>query len=136
MNLTGFEFGPPPLNPYEVFKTLKPVDVIDSSVFVYDRVHDGHFELPLAAALAKAQKADVFLAAKKLPEALEAAQQAVSLAPSSVYANETMGRVLDELGRRQEARPYYATALKEALTVQPDFQSSEVRPLKERLAAQ
>ena len=136
VNLTGFEFGPPPLNPYEVFKTLKPVDVIDSSVFVYDRVYDGHFELPLAAALAKAQKADVFLAAKKLPEALEAAQQAVSLAPDSVYVNEIMGRVLDELGRRQEARPYYATALKEALTVQPDFQSSEVRPLKERLAAQ
>jgi hypothetical protein len=66
VNLTGFEFGPPPLNPYEQFKNLKPVDVIDSSVFVYD----GHFEIPLAAALAHAQKADVFLAEKKLAEAL------------------------------------------------------------------
>ena len=66
VNLTGFEFGPPPLNPYEQFKTLKPAAVIDSSVFMYD----GHFEIPLAAALAHAQKADVFLAEKKLPRSV------------------------------------------------------------------
>ena len=62
VDLTGFEFGPPPLNPYEQFKQLTPLDVIDSSVFVYE----GHFEIPLAAALAHAQKAGVFLAEKKL----------------------------------------------------------------------
>jgi hypothetical protein len=28
VNLTGFEFGPPPLNPYEQFKTLKAADAI------------------------------------------------------------------------------------------------------------
>jgi hypothetical protein len=131
VNLTGFEFGPPPLNPYEQFKTLKAADAIDSSVFVYE----GHFEIPLAAALAHAQKAAVFLAGNRLPEALQEAQQAVALAPDSAAVNAQMGNVLDALGRREEARPYYATALRLALTKQPKFQHSLVAPLEQRLAA-
>lgn len=130
VNLTGFEFGPPPLNPYEQFKALKPADAIDSSVFMYE----GHFEIPLAAALAHAQKAGIFLAEKKFPEARQEAQQAVALAPDSARVNATMGRVLDALGRREEARPYYAAALQQALTTQPDFQRSLVAPIEQRLA--
>ena len=130
VNLTGFEFGPPPLNPYEQFKTLKAVDAVDSSVFVYE----GRFEIPLAAALVHAQKAGVFLAGKQLPEALQEAQQAVTLAPESAEVNAGMGNVLDALGRRGEARPYYATALRLALTEQPAFQHSLVAALKLRLA--
>jgi tetratricopeptide (TPR) repeat protein len=132
VNLTGFEFGPPPLNPYGRFKTLKAVDAIDSSVFVYE----GHFEIPLAAALADAQKAGISLACKRLPEALQEAQQAVALAPDSAGVNTRMGNVLDALGRREEARPYYAAALQLALTKQPGFQHSLVAPLKQRLAAE
>jgi Dolichyl-phosphate-mannose-protein mannosyltransferase len=132
VNLTGFEFGPPPLNPYEQFKTLKAVDAMDSSVFVYE----GHFEIPLAAALAHAQKAGVFLAGKRLPEALHEAQQAVALAPDSADVNLQMGSVLDALGRREEARPYYATALRLALAERPEFQRSLVPPLEQRLAAE
>jgi hypothetical protein len=132
VNLTGFEFGPPPLNPYEQFKTLKAADAIDLSVFVYE----GHFEIPLAAALAHAQKAGVFLADKRLPEALQEAQQAVALAPDSAGVNAQMGKLLDALGRREEARPYYATALRLALTKQPEFQRSLVAPLEQRLAAE
>ena len=132
VNLTGFEFGPPPLNPYEQFKTLKAADAIESSVFVYQ----GHFEIPLAAALAHAQKASVLLASKRLPEALQEAQQAVNLAPDSAGVNAEMGEVLDALGRREEARPCYATALRLALTKQPEFQRSLVAPLEQRLAAE
>ena len=132
VNLTGFEFGPPPLNPYEQFKTLKAADAIDSSVFVYE----GRFEIPLAAAFAHAQKAGLFLAGKRLPEALQEAQQAVALAPDSAGVNARMGSVLDALGRREEARPYYATALRLVLTKQPEFQQSLAAPLKRRLAAE
>ena len=132
VNLTGFEFGPPPLNPYEQFKSLKPSDVIDSSVFVFE----GHFEIPLAAALAHSQKADIFLAEKKPNEALQEAQQAVTLAPDSARVSATMGSVLDALGRRGEARSYYGAALRQALTVQPEFQRSLVVPLQQQLAVQ
>jgi tetratricopeptide (TPR) repeat protein len=82
------------------FKILKAADAIDLSVFVYE----GRFEIPLAAALAHAQKAGVFLAGKRLPEALQEAQQAVALAPDSAGVNAQMGNVLDALGRREEAR--------------------------------
>jgi hypothetical protein len=132
VDLTGFEFGPPPLNPYEQFKTLKPADVIDSSVFMYE----GHFEIPLAAALAHTQKADIFLSAKKFSEALQETQQAEALAPDSASVNATMGRVLDALGRRDEARPYYAAALKQALTIQPEFQRGLASQLKRRVEPQ
>jgi tetratricopeptide (TPR) repeat protein len=132
VNLTGFEFGPPPLNPYEQFKTLKAADAIDSSIFVYE----GRFEIPLAAALAHTQKAGVLLAGKRLPEALREAEQGVALAPDSAGVNARVGNVLDALGRREEARPYYATALHLALTTEPGFQHSLVAPLKQRLAAE
>jgi Tfp pilus assembly protein PilF len=97
-------------------------------------MYEGHFEIPLAAALAHAQKAGIFLAEKKFPEARQEAQQAVALAPDSARVNATMGRVLDALGRREEARPYYAAALQQALTTQPDFQRSLVAPIEQRLA--
>jgi hypothetical protein len=131
VDLTGFEFGPPPLNPYEQFKNLTPKGVIDSSVFVYD----GHFEIPLAAALAHAQRAEILVGEKKLAEALPEAQQAVALAGDSARVNAVMGTVLDALNRRTEARPYYESALQQALTVQPEFQLWLVPSLKQRLAA-
>jgi len=130
VNLTGFEFGPPPLNPYEQFKSLTPVDVIDSSVFVYD----GHFEIRLASAFAHAQRAGILQAEKKLPEALQEAQQAVALAPDSAQVNAMMGTVLDALGRRAEARPYFESALQQTQTIQPNFQTWLVPSLKQRLA--
>jgi tetratricopeptide (TPR) repeat protein len=111
---------------------LKAADTIDSSVFVFE----GRFEIPLAAALAHAQKAGVFLAGKRLPEALQEAQQAMALAPNSAEVNAQMGNVLDALGRREEARAYYTTALQLAITKQPEFQHSLVAPLKRRLATE
>jgi hypothetical protein len=46
-----------------------------------------------------------------------------------------MGTVLDALSRRTDARPYYESALQQALTMQPDFQLWLVPSLKQRLAA-
>lgn len=130
-DLTGFEFGPPPLNPYEQFKNLKPSAVIDSSVFVYD----GHFEIPLASAIAHAQKANDFLQKKQFDQALQEAQLAESLAPDSADVNVTMGGVLDALGRRNEALPYYEKALTIARSVYPNFQRAMIPGLEKRVAA-
>ena len=70
--LSGFETGTGPLNPYEQFQKLKPVAVIDYGVFVYD----GHFEIPLAAALASMQKARGLLREKNAPARSSEARQA------------------------------------------------------------
>ncbi len=130
-DLSGFEFGPGALNPYEQFKSLKPTAVIDYGVFVYD----GHFEIPLAASIGHSQKAEELLAAHQLPEALAEAQQAVALAPHAVKPNSLMGDILTEMKRENEARAFYEKALANAKTVEPAFQVGWVADLDKKLAA-
>ena len=129
--LSGFEFGPYPLNPYEQFRQRTPEGVIDDGVFVFD----GHFDIPLAAALSHGQKADVLLAQNKAPEALAEAQQAEALAPDSASVNATMGKALDASGRSAEALPYYQKALTLALSVNPQFQEPLIHAMQQRLAS-
>ena len=59
-NLSGVEFGPGSLDPYGQFKLLTPTAVIDRGVFVFD----GKFDMPLAAAISKVQKAQNLAAGK------------------------------------------------------------------------
>ena len=129
-NLSGFEFGPGPLNPYEQFKQLRSTAVIDYGVFVFD----GHFEIPLAAAISHNQKAGNLLEANRLPEALSETQQAVALAPNAVRTNATLGDVLTALGRTDEAHQSYQKALTLAKTVEPEFQIGWVDGLEKKLA--
>jgi hypothetical protein len=128
--LSGFEFGPGPLNPYEQFKNVRPTAVIQYGVFVFD----GRFEVPLAAALGHAQKAGNLLDAKQLPEALSEAQEAVTLAPNAVKTNALMGDVLAALQRPEEARRYREKALNLARTVEPEFQVGWAAGLEQTLA--
>jgi 4-amino-4-deoxy-L-arabinose transferase-like glycosyltransferase len=130
-NLSGFEFGEGPLNPYERFKSVKPTAVIDYGVFVYD----GHFDIPFAASIGHSQKAEAYLASKNYPEALSEAQQAVALAPNAVQPNALMGDALTALNRPAEAKPYYQKALKLAQTVEPEFQVGWVEGLEKKVAA-
>jgi dolichyl-phosphate-mannose-protein mannosyltransferase len=130
-DLNGFEFGPAPLNPYEAFKTAKPVDIIQHGIDVFQ----GHFEIPLAAALSHAQNSANFLAAEKYPAALDEAQQAVALAPDSAFTNAALGDALSALGRRDEARAPYEKALHIAQTVQPEFQVGLAADMEKKLAA-
>ena len=129
-NLSGFEYGPGELNPYEQFKSLKPTAVIAHEVFVFD----GHFSIPLAAAIGHAQRAGDLLAAKQLPEALAEAQQAVALAPNAVNPNVVLGDVLMAMGQPDEARKWYEKALLLAQTVEPEFQVGWVRGIQQKLA--
>jgi tetratricopeptide (TPR) repeat protein len=128
-DLSGYEFGAGPLNPYEQFKHLRPTAVIDYGVFVFD----GHFEIPLAAAISHNQKAGHLLDAKLLPEALSEAQQAVALAPDAVRTNAMLGDVLTAMGRAEEARQSYQKALMLAKTVEPEFQVGWVDGLERKL---
>jgi len=129
-DLEGFEFGPAPLNPYEQFKHLKPVAVIQHGVYVYQ----GHFDIPLAAAYSDDQVAQNLLDAKNATAALPKAQEAFALAPNAVLPNAMLGDVLTALGHTDEARPYYERALQVAKTVQPAFQEGWVAAMGAKLA--
>jgi hypothetical protein len=130
-DLSGFEFGAGPLNPYEQFKTTRPVAVIDYGVFVYN----GHFEIPLAASISHTQKAESLLAAHQLPEALTEAQQAIALAPDAVKPNALLGDILTASGKPDEARAAYQKALTSAKNIEPAFQIGWVSSLERKLAA-
>lgn len=130
-DLEGFEFGPAPLNPYEEFKHLKPVAVIQHGVYVYQ----GHFEIPLAAAFSDDQEAQNLLDAKNAAAALPKAEAAFALAPDAVLPNVVLGDVLTAMGHADQARPHYENALHLAETVQPAFQEGWVPAMQAKLAA-
>lgn len=129
-NLSGFEFGPGPLNPYEQFKRLRPTAIIGGGIFVFD----GRFDLPLAAALGRVQSAQNLLAAGQAEQALAEAESAVALAPDAVQTRITMGDVLAAMGRTEESRAQYEKALSLARTVEPEFQVRSVPDIERKLA--
>jgi 4-amino-4-deoxy-L-arabinose transferase-like glycosyltransferase len=128
-NLSGVEFGPGRLNPYGQFKLLTPTAVIDRGVFVFD----GKFEMPLAAAISKAQKAQNLAQAKQLDQALQEAQAAVALSPDSVQTQLALGDILLEMGQPQQARTSYEKALELAKTIEPEFQIRSIASIEQRL---
>jgi tetratricopeptide (TPR) repeat protein len=128
-NLSGVEFGPGSLNPYEQFKQLRPTAVIEHGVFVFD----GHFELPLASALSRVQKAQNLLEAGKLELAMAETRAAVDLAPNAVQPQITLGYVLRAMGQPEKARSAYEKALALAKTVEPEFQVRSVPSIEQML---
>lgn len=128
-NLSGLEFGPGALDPYGQFKLLKPTAVIDRGVFVFD----GRFDMPLAAAISKVQKAQNLAQAKQLDQALQEAQAAVGLAPDSIRTQMALGDILLEMGQPQQARASYEKALELAKTIEPEFQIRSVPEIEDRL---
>ena len=128
-NLSGVEFGPGPLDPYGQFKLLKPTAVIDRGVFVFD----GQFDLPLAAAISKVQKAQNLAHANQLDQALQEARAAVALAPNAIQTQLALGDVLLAMGEVEQARACYEKALELAKTIEPEFQIRSVPDIEQRL---
>jgi len=128
-NLSGVEFGPGSLDPYGQFKRLTPTAVIDRGVFVFD----GQFEMPLAAAVSKVQKARNLAEAKQMDQALQEAQAAVALAPDSIQTQLAVGDILNEMGQTEQARVIYEKALELAKTIEPEFQIRSVPNIEARL---
>jgi 4-amino-4-deoxy-L-arabinose transferase-like glycosyltransferase len=126
-DLSGFEFGPGKLNPYEEFKTMKPVASIDYGIYVYE----GHFKIPRAAALSHQLRAKNLLAANKAEAALQEAQQAVALAPDYAQGQLVLGDALAALKRTGEALPAYQRALELARTIEPEFQQATAKSARQ-----
>jgi tetratricopeptide (TPR) repeat protein len=127
--LSGYEFGPGSLNPYDQFQRIRPTAVIEHGVFVFD----GHFDIPLASALNHVTQAQLLTANNNLEKALIEAQTAVSLAPGSVQAHAQLGEVLSHLNRRAEAHRSLQSALSIAQAQHPEFQSGWVPGLRSAL---
>jgi 4-amino-4-deoxy-L-arabinose transferase-like glycosyltransferase len=128
--LSGYEFGPGSLNPYDQFQRIRPTAVIEHGVFVYD----GHFDVPLAAALNHITQAQLLADSKHFDQALSEAEAAVTLAPNSVQSQAELGEILTRLNRPDQAREAFQRALSIAETAHPEFQSGWVPGLHSALA--
>ena len=128
--LSGYEFGPDDLNPYANFLKARPTAQIDDGIFVFD----GHFDIPLPAALNHASIASDLLNAGRLDEALVHAQSAVRLAPNCVRAQAGLGDVLMKMGRKEEGHAAYQRGLTAAQENHPEFQKFWVGFLGKKLA--
>lgn len=127
--LSGYEFGPGELNPYDQFQRLRPSAVIENGVFVFD----GHFEIPLASARNHVTRSQLLADNGRLDEALAEAQTAVQLAPNSVETQAQLGFLLMQMKRAEEGRAALERALALAETVHPEFQVGFARGLREAL---
>jgi len=103
--------------------------VIDDSVFVFD----GKFDVRLASAISKVQKAQNLAQAKQLDAAFQEAQAAVALAPDSVDTQLALGDILGAMGQPEQARTSYEKALQLAKTIEPEFQIRRVPDVERRL---
>ncbi len=129
--LSGYEFGPDSLNPYDQFLRIRPTSVIEHGVFVFD----GHFDIPLASALNHVTQAQLLSKQNRLDQALSEAQLAVALAPDSIQTQSGLGFLLLLLNRQDEAREHLQKALTLAETVHPEFRDEWTIPgLKGALA--
>jgi 4-amino-4-deoxy-L-arabinose transferase-like glycosyltransferase len=129
--LSGFEFGPGRLNPYDQFQRLTPVAVIDDGVFVYQ----GHFEIPLASALNHVTRASLLEDHGQNDAALGELQAAAALAPDSARVQSALGHLLVKMNKPDEARQAFQKALEDARTVEPNFQAGRIPGLQRALAA-
>ena len=118
--LSGYEFGPNELNPYDQFTRLRPTAILEHGVFVYD----GHFEIPLASALNHLTQSQLKERAGQLEDALAEAQAAVELAPYSMQTQARLGFLLMKVDRHDEGLQTLERALAIGETVNPELESS------------
>ena len=130
--MSGFEFASDDLNPYREFKSVRPTAVIQDAVFVYD----GHFRIPMAAALSLAQKSRNLLDAQRFEDALAAAKNAVTADAGCIKAQTALGDALAAMKQPEASRAAYQQALALAKSLDPQVQDRWVPDIERKLANQ
>lgn len=127
---TSGELPSEDLNPYHEFKSLRPTAVIQDAVFVYD----GHFRVPMAAALSLAQKSRNLVTAGRVEDALTTAQSAVAADADCIQAQIALGDALTALQRHEEARSAYQRALASARRLDTSVQDRWAPGIERKLS--
>ncbi|GGG94020.1 glycosyl transferase [Silvibacterium dinghuense] len=121
-DLDGVESGDGALNPYDAFRTLHPVAILQDGVYVYR----GSFAVPLASAWVDVHHADLLAHSGQPGEALRLARQAEALAPDSPRVQLELADVLAMQQQWQKASHHYQLAQQELAKQRPDLQGEEL----------
>jgi tetratricopeptide (TPR) repeat protein len=128
-DMSGCEWSSASLNPYDAFRRTKPAETIDHAVMVFR----GRFDMRRTAALARAENAFQAVWKGDAATALPLAQEAVALDPTLVMGQSALGDALAGLGRTEEARKAWETALAQARQLELGAQIMFVPDLEAKL---
>ncbi len=123
-DLDGVESGDGALNPYDSFHQQKPVAILQDGVYVYQ----GKFAVPLASAWVDIRRSQDLAKAGQTAEALQLAQQAVTLAPDSPRSQLQLADMLAAQQQWNEALAHYRIAQAKLQEQRPDLQAEELGP--------
>ncbi len=124
--------APDDVNPYAQFKHAEPIANIAGSVLVFR----GHFDLPMAFALARINRAANLSAQEHFAEAVRMAQNAVATSPAYFPAHAALARALKANRQNEDARQEYQQALTLARAVNPEYHEREILQLEQERASQ
>ena len=106
-------------NPYAQFKSIRPAEVIDRGVYVYQ----GQFTLGAVAAMEHVRAATYFARKHNVEGTVHEARIAVNLDPNNPTAHTLLGDALAATGEMSAAQSEYLTALHSS-ELDPVFQKS------------
>jgi tetratricopeptide (TPR) repeat protein len=123
--LTGFDYGPDELNPFQQFVNRRPVAVIGGEILEYD----GEFNLPVAAAISHVGEAQKLMRQKQFDAAAAECKEAIALDPQSFPAHLFLLEIYKQRNQMEEAENEYRTAMHIYMTVHPDYQAYNDPPV-------
>ena len=123
-DLDGVESGDGTLNPYDGFRKLQPIAILQDGVYVYR----GIFSVPLAAAWVKVRDSQEESRAGRVEQALLLAQQAAELAPNSPRVQLRLAEALAARKQWSSAALHYQLAQQDLDVQRPDLQAEELGP--------
>ncbi len=123
--LDGVESGEGVLNPYDSFRALQPLAILQDGVYVYR----GAFAVPLASAWVGVHRSGELARDGQIDEALQIAQQAAALAPDSPRTQLQFADMLLLKRREHDAADHYRLAQQDLMLQRPDLQTEELGPL-------
>ncbi|HEU5352797.1 MAG TPA: glycosyltransferase family 39 protein [Terracidiphilus sp.] len=129
--LTGFDFGPEDLNPYNQFVGMHPAAILRGEILEYD----GNFQVPQVSALSHFVAAVHLLRSgrrdqRSLDEAFLEAKTAAQLDPNFRPAHQMLENLYMQRKQPADALREYQAELRIYETVHPDFQKLKGPPGK------
>jgi tetratricopeptide (TPR) repeat protein len=122
--MTGFDFGPDDLNPYNQFRSLHPSAVLQGEILEFD----GAFDVKQVSALSHFVVGSHLLHQRQVDAALPEFKLAAQLDPEALLSHETLASLYAQKKQPDDATREYQTAVHIYQTVHPDFHFGKLPP--------
>lgn len=128
-DMSGCEGPSAARNYYRAFQSIKPDEVIDQGVMVFH----GHFDMHQAAIAARSQNASRAIRQGDTATALQLAQEAAAIDTTEPTGHVLLGDILARIGRKDDARQAWQSALTLARQLDPASQAELISSLEAKL---